>query len=211
MARLNNNPAVASAQPTTTSRRHRTTTPAPSPRTTNTSATKRPSRKTTKDTPPTTFTMPGRVSTRRTTTSTGAGEARKSGARSTRSSGTAAVEIPDEGADNSLRAEISRAFAKAQHSTAVQRKVASDLRKVHEACCYEGVKPASLAQMWADFGEAEFNEEICRCVLRVLPVKKSEGVGDRTIRFLGVFLKFASEKGKLIEPQSIAHQKLTRS
>jgi condensin complex subunit 3 len=34
-----------------------------------------------------------------------------------------------------------------------------------------------------------------RCVVRILGIKKSEPVGDRLIRFLGLFLKYASEKG----------------
>ena len=42
--------------------------------------------------------------------------------------------------------------------------------------------------------EKEFNVEIGRCMLRILPVKKSEPVGDRIIRFLGNFLLHASEK-----------------
>lgn len=42
--------------------------------------------------------------------------------------------------------------------------------------------------------EKEFNVEIGRCMLRVLPVKKSEPVGDRIVRFLGGFLIHASEK-----------------
>ena len=49
--------------------------------------------------------------------------------------------------------------------------------------------------MREDFDEEEFNAEVVRCVVRILGVKKSEPVGDRVIRFLGLFLKHASEKG----------------
>ena len=49
-----------------------------------------------------------------------------------------------------------------------------------------------------DFDEEDFNNEIVRCILRILGVKKSEPVGDRVIRFLGLFLKHASEKGGFI-------------
>lgn len=38
--------------------------------------------------------------------------------------------------------------------------------------------------------------EIARCVIRLVGVKKSEGVGDRIVRFLGLFLRHATEKGK---------------
>lgn len=90
-------------------------------------------------------------------------------------------------------------FADAQRSTATQRKAAVNLRKVQEACCYEPVNPRKK-QRDEEFGEGEFNAEVGRCVLRVLAVKKSEPVGDRIVRFLGLFLKMASDKG--IHPQS---------
>jgi len=80
-----------------------------------------------------------------------------------------------------------------------QRKAAVNLRKVQEACCYEPVNPRKK-QRDEEFGEGEFNAEVGRCVLRVLGVKKSEPVGDRIVRFLGLFLKMASDKG--IHPQS---------
>lgn len=44
--------------------------------------------------------------------------------------------------------------------------------------------------------EKEFNVEISRCILRLVPIKKSEPVGDRVIRFLGLFVAHASEKGE---------------
>jgi condensin complex subunit 3 len=79
-----------------------------------------------------------------------------------------------------------------------------NLRKIQEACCFEppdtnkkGGKKGK-EEVHEDFDEAEFNNEVVRCVLRVLGVKKSEPVGDRIIRFLGVFLKHASEKGENI-------------
>ena len=46
-----------------------------------------------------------------------------------------------------------------------------------------------------EFDEDDFNAEIMRCVIRLMGVKKSEGVGDRTVRFLGFFLRHAGEKG----------------
>ncbi|KAF2841202.1 ARM repeat-containing protein [Patellaria atrata CBS 101060] len=120
------------------------------------------------------------------------GEGLKTRASSTRTSAHA-VDIPDEGPDTSLRNQISSIFTDTQRSTAIQRKLVINLRKIHEACCYEPVKPKKKHQE-EDFGEAEFNEEIGRCMLRVLPVKKSEPVGDKVVRFLGLFLKHASDK-----------------
>ena len=73
------------------------------------------------------------------------------------------------------------------------------LRKIHEDCCYE---PQSQSKKGGEqFTEEDFNNEIARCVTRVVLVKKSESVGDRVVRFLGQFLRHASEKGKMIEQE----------
>lgn len=45
------------------------------------------------------------------------------------------------------------------------------------------------------FEEDDFNAEIARCIIRIVPTKKSEAVGDRLVKFLGQFLGHASEKG----------------
>ena len=70
------------------------------------------------------------------------------------------------------------------------------MRKIQEECCYEPAQPTKKGRQHDDFGEEDFNQEVSRCMLRVLGVKKSEGAGDRIIRFLGLFLRHASEKGK---------------
>lgn len=77
------------------------------------------------------------------------------------------------------------------------------LRRVQEACCYEPQSPKKKSAKRPDeavdeeFDEDEFNAEVCRCLLRILPVKKTEGAGDRVVRFLGLFLRSAMEKGTL--------------
>jgi condensin complex subunit 3 len=110
------------------------------------------------------------------------------------------VEIPDEGPDTSLRQQIAHIFGDAQKTTATQRKLVVTLRKIQEACCFEppdagksGKKGKGEVQ--EDFYEEDFNAEVVRCVLRILGVKKSEPVGDRVVRFLGLFLKHASDRG----------------
>ncbi|KAF2728237.1 hypothetical protein EJ04DRAFT_556889 [Polyplosphaeria fusca] len=120
----------------------------------------------------------------------------KSRASSTRTSAYA-VEVPDEGPDTSLRTQICQIFGDAQKTTATQRKLVVSLRKIQEACAYEPQNPKKKATH-DDFDEGDFNNEVARCVLRVLGVKKSEPVGDRIIRFLGVFLKHAIEKDNAI-------------
>ena len=67
-----------------------------------------------------------------------------------------------------------------------------NLRKLQEACCYEPADPKK--QSPGDFLEEDFNTEFVRCVLRIMPVKKSEGVGEKTVRFIGLFLRYASDK-----------------
>lgn len=105
------------------------------------------------------------------------------------------IDVPEEPEDNALRAKIAPVFREAQKNTASHRKLAVTLRKIQEACCYEptSVKGASDA-VSADFHEDGFNTEFVRCVYRVMPVKKSEPVGDKVIRFIGLFLRHAIEK-----------------
>lgn len=83
-------------------------------------------------------------------------------------------------------------FRDAQRTTATHRKLAVNLRKIQGNCCYEPAYP-NQSQV-EEFDEEAFNHEFVRCVIRVMPVKKSESVGERVIRFVGLFLRHASEK-----------------
>ncbi|KAI1362235.1 nuclear condensing complex subunit [Xylaria arbuscula] len=129
--------------------------------------------------------MPARVSSR---------SARGSGPSSKRASTSSNLEIPEEAPDSTLRKQVCTVFRDAQKTTATHRKLAVTLRKVQEACCYEPTRPNKQADAAEDFDEADFNAEFTRCVFRVMPVKKSESVGDRTIRFIGLFLRHANDK-----------------
>ncbi|KAK1750709.1 condensin subunit-like protein [Echria macrotheca] len=112
-----------------------------------------------------------------------------------RASSTANPDIPQEAPDNALRPHIAGVFREAQRTTASHRKLAVTLRKVQEACCYEPTsKKKSTATAVGDFDENDFNVEFLRCVLRVMPVKKSEAVGEKAIRFIGLFLRHAVDK-----------------
>ena len=106
------------------------------------------------------------------------------------------VDVPDETPDNTLRPQIATVFREAQRTTASHRKLAVTLRKIQEACCYEptATKKSATAAAVSDFDEDDFNTEFVRCVLRVMPIKKSEGVGEKTIRFIGLFLRHAIDK-----------------
>lgn len=112
------------------------------------------------------------------------------------------MEIPDEGPETSLRTQIAQIFVDAQKSTATQRKLIVTLRKIQEACCFEPQETSKKGgkkgrdESHEEFDEEEFNNEIVRCVLRILSVKKGEPVGDRLIRFMCLYLKHATEKGK---------------
>lgn len=132
--------------------------------------------------------MPGRVSVR---------SARQASPTKSRSSTVAArnaINIPDEGPDTTLRTQVCAIFGEVQKSNTGHRKLVVALRKVQEACCYEPSKPKSHAAL-EDFDESEFNDEICRCLLRIMPIKKTEPVGDRILKFLAVFLKHATDLG----------------
>ncbi|KAB5558393.1 condensin subunit Cnd3 [Coniochaeta sp. 2T2.1] len=105
------------------------------------------------------------------------------------------LDIPSETPDNALRQQFATVFRDAQRTTASHRKLAVTLRKIQEACCYEPTSTKkSSGQVAPDFDEDDFNVEFVRCVLRVMPVKKSETVGEKTVRFIGLFLRHSIDK-----------------
>ncbi|KAI1345693.1 nuclear condensing complex subunit [Xylaria sp. FL0043] len=148
--------------------------------------------------------MPARVSSRSTRTSGPSNKASSNTLRASTASRASSsnIDVPEEAPDSELRRQICAVFRDAQKTTATHRKLAVTLRKIHEACCYEPTRPKSKhkhkpeADVSAadDFDEAAFNAEFTRCVVRIMPVKKSEGVGDRTVRFVGLFLRHANDK-----------------
>ncbi|PGH09809.1 condensin complex subunit 3 [Blastomyces parvus] len=106
-----------------------------------------------------------------------------------------------------LRKSIVEIFSDAQRSATGHRKLVVRLRKIQEGCCglrQEKTKgkgnrqhEESINDSFTDgdgVAEKEFNIEVSRCMLRILGVKKTEGAGDRVIKFLGTFLRLASEK-----------------
>ena len=143
--------------------------------------------------------MPGRVSTRSTRTS--AAVSHKSSIQTLDSRASIAsrisapyIEIPEETPENELRTQVSSIFRDVQRTTAGHRKLVINLRKIQEACCYEPTSSRKNKTGAEDFDEEQFTTEFTRCVLRVMPVKKSETVGERAIRFIGSFLRHANEK-----------------
>lgn len=149
--------------------------------------------------------MPGRVSTRSGRASTAA--SRKSSAPTATSRASAASrasssysEEPEEVPDNELRTQISSIFRDAQRTTASHRKLVVNLRKVQEACCYEPSSNKKNKTGAEGFDEQQFAHEFTRCVLRVMPVKKSETVGEKVIRFIGVFLRHGTDKDNELLP-----------
>ncbi|KNG84759.1 putative nuclear condensin complex subunit 3 [Aspergillus nomiae NRRL 13137] len=153
--------------------------------------------------------MPGRSSAR----STSATTSRRPSAQPSVSGGragsvTPSVAIPEEPplpeAFPNLRRDVCLLFADAQRSTTGHRKLVVRLRKLQEACCGisqksskkngKEVQEETLIPGEETLPETEFNVEIGRCMLRILPIKKSEPVGDRVLRFIGTFLTHASEK-----------------
>ncbi|THY59952.1 ARM repeat-containing protein [Aureobasidium pullulans] len=136
--------------------------------------------------------MPGRVAGSSAKGASTAAKPRTS--RSARATASApASNIPDEGPTTKLRNHVATVFSDAQKSNTGHRKLVINLRKIQEACCYEPLS-SKKKQAEYDFDEDDFNTEVVRCVLRVLPIKKSETVGDRIVKFLGIFLRVASEK-----------------
>lgn len=118
------------------------------------------------------------------------------------------IQIPEEPplpkAIPSLRRDVCSIFTDAQRSTTGHRKLVVRLRKLQEACSRISQKSSKKDSKKVQeqvslpteesLPETEFNVEIGRCVLPIVPIKKSEPVGDRILRFLGTFLSHASEK-----------------
>ncbi|KAL8693194.1 MAG: hypothetical protein Q9218_001938 [Villophora microphyllina] len=120
--------------------------------------------------------MPGRVSARASAASRLANKPSSQTLNSRRTTAASAIAIPEEGPSSSLRIRICSVFSDAQKSTAGHRKL------------------AGRRQTQEEYGEDDFNVEVARCVIRLMSVKKSEAAGDRIIRFLGLFLKRASDQ-----------------
>ncbi|RFU33461.1 hypothetical protein B7463_g2854, partial [Scytalidium lignicola] len=144
--------------------------------------------------------MPSRVSSARSTRAS----AQMPNSRTSTTSRTSGpyVDVPEETPDNALRTQMGSIFRDVQRSTASHRKSAITLRKIQEACCYEPASNNKTKTGAEDFEEEQFNYEFTRCVLRVMPVKKSETVGERTIRFIGLFLRHANEKDNELQPET---------
>lgn len=138
--------------------------------------------------------MPGRASTRTSTASRVSHKTSTQTLASRKSTTSPTIVVPEEGPSSDLRAQICNVFSDAQKSAAGHRKLLVGLRKIQEACCYEPTRPGKPGRQ--EFNEDDFNVEIARCVIRLMGVKRSEAVGDRIVRFLGFFLRHASEKGK---------------
>lgn len=99
------------------------------------------------------------------------------------------VTAPDEGPLTTLRTRVCSIFSDAQRTNAGHRKLIIGLRKIQESCCDDSTSNQ-------EFSEEDFNVEITRCVIRLMGVRKSEGVGDRIVKFLGLFLRHVTEKGR---------------
>ncbi|KAL9595967.1 MAG: hypothetical protein Q9219_006127 [cf. Caloplaca sp. 3 TL-2023] len=143
--------------------------------------------------------MPGRVSAKSTSASRTISKS-SSHRPSSRRTTTTCVEIPDEGPSTSLRVRICEVFSNAQKSTAGHQKLAVSLRKLQEECCYEPTNAHRQDQ--EEFGEDDFNVEFARCVIRLMGIKRSEGAGDRVVRFLGLFLRRANDKDAALVPET---------
>lgn len=119
-------------------------------------------------------------------------------ARSAPSTRSKPSDAPDEGESTSLRESVVYIFSEVQRPNTGHRKLVVALRKLQEACAYEPSRNNTAFD--GEFDETDFNSEVARCTLRVLTIKKSEPVGDRLVRFLGVFLKHATAQGERHAP-----------
>lgn len=139
--------------------------------------------------------MPGRVGARRSAVTRQPTSQTPRSTRKEASSQSPVIDIPSEGPNTTLRKHITSIFSDAQRSNTAHRKLIINLRKIQEACCFED-SGNKFGRADEDFDEDDFNNEVIRCILRVLSIKKSEPVGDRVVRFLGIFIALAGDKGE---------------
>ena len=137
--------------------------------------------------------MPGRPSIAVPTASRGSDKTSTQISALRKSLITPSLLLPGEGFQSTLRTQICNVFREAQKSGVAHRKLLVGLRKIQEACCCELMRPGKPGRQ--EFSENDFKMEIWRCVTRLMSVKRSEVTGDRIIRFLGSFLRFANDKG----------------
>ncbi|ODA82693.1 hypothetical protein RJ55_01201 [Drechmeria coniospora] len=140
--------------------------------------------------------MPARTSTRLSRPSSAISKKPSATTLGSRASGVSRASlVPVEYVDtpgSPLRTQICTVFRDAQRTTATHRKLAVTLRKMHESCSYE---PAHARASSTDLDDEEaFNREFIRCVLIIMPVKKTESVGERSIRFIGFYLRHSVDK-----------------
>ena len=150
--------------------------------------------------------MPSRVSARSNASTTRKTSVQPSGGRA--GSATPFIAVPEEPplpeASPNLRRDVCSIFGDAQRSMTGHRKLVVRLRKLQELSCGILQKKAKNQEKEEEeqvslpteqtLPEQEFNVEVGRCLLRIVPIKKTEPVGDRILRFLGTFLTHASEK-----------------
>ena len=137
--------------------------------------------------------MPGRVSARTSAASRIKHKTSTQTLTSRKSTASPIAVIPEETPSTTLRTQICYIFSDAQRTATGHRKLIVSLRKIQESCVYKQSRPSKKSV--EEFDEDDFSVEITRCVIRLMGIKKSEGVGDRMVRFLGFFLRHASEKG----------------
>ncbi|KAK2594432.1 chromosome condensation complex Condensin, subunit G [Conoideocrella luteorostrata] len=140
--------------------------------------------------------MPSQISNRSTRRSTAVSRKQSTATLNSRASvasrtSSATAEYVDT-PDSALRTQVCAIFRDSQRTTATHRKLAVNLRKIHESCCYVPAKP--IAAILSEYDEASFNREFTRCVMKIMPVKKSENAGEKCIRFIAFYLRHAQEK-----------------
>ncbi|KAL8820436.1 MAG: hypothetical protein Q9223_001353 [Gallowayella weberi] len=151
--------------------------------------------------------MPGRVSSKKPATLRVTDKSSSQTLDLHRTTASSTYALPDEAPSSALRARICTLFGDAQRSTAGHRKLAVGLRKIQEQYCYTATN--GRRQLEQDFVEDDFNVEVARCVLRLMNVKKTEGAGDRIVRFLAMFLRLAHDKDAALIAETEAEETLS--
>jgi condensin complex subunit 3 len=95
-----------------------------------------------------------------------------------------------------LRGHVAAVFQQAQVPPVNYRKNCVNLHKIQDRSkdITEDVGRDKIRVT----GEIAFQQAFLECLFRVLPTKKGDLCGDRVVRFIGAYMKFANERGACV-------------
>ena len=93
-----------------------------------------------------------------------------------------------------LQGHVAAVFQQAQVPPVNYRKNCVNLHKIQDRS-KDITESAGRGDMIRVVGEKAFHKAFLTCLYRALPTRKGDSCGDRVVKFIGAYFKFANEKG----------------